>query len=436
MDLRSRRILYSVAIAVFCITGPLLLLYAQGFRIDFSNRQVVKTGSLAISTTPPSASVMLDGRSRPNSTPLLLESMVPGRYSVSISKKGYKSLQTSAVIEPRNTTSIDTALLPESPLRATIAVPFTVIGMHTSRHDASIWIIGRNAEGIQLFRTDRQLSVFTTVATFNNVPSSDPAYSWSSQSRYLALRWHDGTLLLWDTEKDMLAYSSRDVQEIQWDIEIESVVYLLIDTTWWRIDLFNTSSRVVASGEGTLLYPRSNALVVSHNFSDRTIIQRFDVRNLSEDGSARLTVDYPVTTIALFGHYVALSDEQEVRLVRPDGVGIAKFPIAQVKKMDVTSDNRALLIQTTNELWILNDALKQPLLLLRAGDISAVEWYVENRTLFALHGDTLEAFNTVQPELRPGTLGQIPGGTLLAHGIQKELLASDGAHIYTYEIFL
>lgn len=89
MSLFVRRfIFYSLAL-IFLITAPIILGYAAGFRYNFKQRRVIKTGALILETTPKGASITLNGASRTEKTPTKIMNLTPSEYSVAISREGY-----------------------------------------------------------------------------------------------------------------------------------------------------------------------------------------------------------------------------------------------------------------------------------------------------------------------------------------------------------
>lgn len=101
MDLRLRRLFYLSFMAAFAILAVVLLLYARGFRLDFTNRHLVKTGSLVIETQPTRARVSLNGKPQSERTNTVFEYLVPGTYIVRLEKEGYLPREYTVEITPR-----------------------------------------------------------------------------------------------------------------------------------------------------------------------------------------------------------------------------------------------------------------------------------------------------------------------------------------------
>jgi len=81
---------YAVSIAGFVVVAGYALLYATGYRIDFRDWTLRKTGVLAISTKPSGATVYINGRKYARPTPITLRNMLPGTYSVKLELADYR----------------------------------------------------------------------------------------------------------------------------------------------------------------------------------------------------------------------------------------------------------------------------------------------------------------------------------------------------------
>ncbi|MDZ4243777.1 MAG: PEGA domain-containing protein, partial [Candidatus Doudnabacteria bacterium] len=88
MTLRSRVLLIVSGLIIFMIAGPSIVLLARGFRYDFSQNRIVKTGTLVVKTEPRGARVFLNGQEL-KTTPLIHRFLTPGEYSLEIQKDNY-----------------------------------------------------------------------------------------------------------------------------------------------------------------------------------------------------------------------------------------------------------------------------------------------------------------------------------------------------------
>ena len=70
MKLRNRFMLVGFGILVFLIATPILVLFSGGYKIDWKNHTIVKTGAFVVKTLPSKADVYInnaeiDGKTGP-----------------------------------------------------------------------------------------------------------------------------------------------------------------------------------------------------------------------------------------------------------------------------------------------------------------------------------------------------------------------------------
>ncbi len=101
MTRTTRRILFYCAIIIFIGISWVVLLYAQGYKYDFSQERFIRTGAIYIKTNT-SAQVLIDGKSTTN-TSLLTNSvsiggLLPATHIVSVQKSGYSLWQKKVTV--------------------------------------------------------------------------------------------------------------------------------------------------------------------------------------------------------------------------------------------------------------------------------------------------------------------------------------------------
>lgn len=113
MEKRTRRILFLFFFSVFTVVAPILILYVQGYRIDFENKKLTQTGGIFIKTiTPKQAEVHLDDKPAAKTdlffSSTLIENLLPKTYNIKVQKQNYyvweKNLEVKEkqVVEARN----------------------------------------------------------------------------------------------------------------------------------------------------------------------------------------------------------------------------------------------------------------------------------------------------------------------------------------------
>lgn len=102
-----------VAVTLFLGVAISFILFARGYRIDFQKKSVSSTGILAISSSPKTAQVFINGEFK-GVTDLNLN-MPPGKYTVEIKKEGYIPYTKSLSLKGELVEAIDPILFPINP---------------------------------------------------------------------------------------------------------------------------------------------------------------------------------------------------------------------------------------------------------------------------------------------------------------------------------
>ena len=88
------------------VTSLTLIVYS-GYRIDFKNFRLVKTGSLYINTNPGKTDIYLNNKKITQKTPTIINQLNPGEYDLKLVKEGYKEWEQKVEIIPSITSFVN-----------------------------------------------------------------------------------------------------------------------------------------------------------------------------------------------------------------------------------------------------------------------------------------------------------------------------------------
>lgn len=97
-------IAYIVADIIFVLVAAYAVMYATGYRVDFGDWSIHKTGVLAITTKPNGATVYINDKKYSRTTPITMRNMLPGDYSIKLSLEGYRPFAKTIKIVSREVT--------------------------------------------------------------------------------------------------------------------------------------------------------------------------------------------------------------------------------------------------------------------------------------------------------------------------------------------
>jgi len=115
MKRKSRLIVLGFCVFLFFLIAPLILLYSQGYRFDFEENKIVKTGGIFIKVSNTSAEIYIDEKFV-NQTGFfgnsaLIENLLPKKYNIEVKKTGFQTWQKNLEIKEKEVTKVENILL-------------------------------------------------------------------------------------------------------------------------------------------------------------------------------------------------------------------------------------------------------------------------------------------------------------------------------------
>lgn len=202
MKHKEAAVFITLSLALITSISILILLFAQGYRINIEEQAVEKTGILSIHSNPSNALIYVNDVPQ-ESTDHSITGLSEGSYTVKIEKPGYQSWKKEVIVEEGRATVIQALLIslfPEiKPLTLTGVSETTIspkgkkIAYKINAENATvtqpggIWIMDLEEQSFSLFSESAYLIKDTADITYSN-----KTMEWSPDSQ---------TILL--TEKDL-----------------------------------------------------------------------------------------------------------------------------------------------------------------------------------------------------------------------------------------
>lgn len=116
MKLQTRKRIFYVFILLFVVIGGGVVLYAEGWRINFSTLEAEKAGGIYIHSYPTNAAITLNGKPIQNQSAFLspgtfISGLFPKTYTLSLSAEGYDAWTENAPVAPSLVTEMKYAVL-------------------------------------------------------------------------------------------------------------------------------------------------------------------------------------------------------------------------------------------------------------------------------------------------------------------------------------
>jgi hypothetical protein len=137
MTRRTRRTIFYVLVVLFVVAGSAVVLYADGWRLDFATFRTEKVGGIYVRAFPENASITLDGKPIPNESNFLshgtlITNLYPKTYTLGLSVPGYDTWKEDAAVAPSLVVEMKYAVL----------VPQTGTAVATTSDITNFFVIG------------------------------------------------------------------------------------------------------------------------------------------------------------------------------------------------------------------------------------------------------------------------------------------------------
>ncbi|HPN15060.1 MAG TPA: PEGA domain-containing protein [bacterium] len=99
-----RKILPWLFTIIFLIMAPAVVFYTSGYRWNPKKNAIERNGTLIVDTVPSGASIKLNGKTIPETTPITLQNMAPGSYKIELELKDHHPWSKTLWVEPERVT--------------------------------------------------------------------------------------------------------------------------------------------------------------------------------------------------------------------------------------------------------------------------------------------------------------------------------------------
>jgi hypothetical protein len=332
MRLRTRFSLIAGGIVIFLILAPLIVLYARGFKYDFESGKLLKTGTLVVKTDPSKTQVFLNDDSTGVEAPINIRFLLPGDYTIKITKDGYQTWIKHLPINSQFVT----------------------------------WAAGNNDKLFLFFNEAKEIGNWA--GTDQHISSDQSEIVFKSADRTYLLRTEDGSIdNLGEASSIKLPFLPRGTS-VHWT-NANQIWQLLQTAEHWPLSplQFTEIEDVGSTGDHTAILLNSDLYLM--------------------DVSKTTLIDKSVSTFTIDDQgvwYISQGELKQYSFTQGNSRVIASdIPSAQQAQI-IRADNQLYLI-LDNELYQLNDTLQKIY-----GPVTFARW--ENDAKKLLYGNDNEIY--------------------------------------------
>ena len=108
---KVRACLFYLSVTVFLAGLPFILSSALGYKFNTRTFKFAKTGIISLKTQPEGASIYLDGKLMNEKTPVTINELLPGTYSLTLQLKEHYPWVSQVYVEPRKVARLEKIIL-------------------------------------------------------------------------------------------------------------------------------------------------------------------------------------------------------------------------------------------------------------------------------------------------------------------------------------
>lgn len=357
MSKRTRSYLFYAFVLLFIVITAYTIIYASGYKLNFSNFKLQKTGMLNIDTKPDGAIVLLDGKPAESifkkifqdkqlysKTPLKLKNLLPGEYEVAIKLDGYWDWQKKLSIKPGITTYIEDVILFKKDLP--LLLHQDEIQIFPSSNKQKVLVSTRDGNFIYDLASNEGSAA--GALTPENISS---AY-WSQDDKKILVnnKW------LYEISDRLIPVSQilpADAMQIRWNQYDSTLLYYMLDGKIFRLNLANNKSEQIYMQEKAIDFLTAPADIYTlMTANGQTILARY---SLPEKKMLR-KIDLPASPDYAFpeqtGKFLSVADKRRdiLYLLDPSAANPLYETVNNAKGWQWISDDN-LLFYNDSEIW-------------------------------------------------------------------------------------
>lgn len=402
--------------------------YAIGWRYNTATNKLEKVSAISISTQPDKATVTVDGRQNERLTPLSLNNLLAGVYTITISKNGYYSWEKEITAYTDQVTRIPLIRLlsvfehsQQINERTTTAIQYSPKG--------SYWAVVTDAD-ITIYDSKSK----TTLWTYNAIPA-DGVIQWSPDENYISYRSSVDNSVAGVIVPDQELFSisalvSEPIISYQWSTEEPHILYTHTGIGLYRVNVFQKTATLL-SAEPTGQY------VGGDLFMTRTDNQlTLHTADLARSAVLNIPAHHMVLSSPPEQGYLLTLDQTAKRLfvTSLESLSTEHF-LEQVVGIDWPTDSSKLLYFNTNELWIWDWQTQTKSLVLRTSSKITGARLIADGHYVAYYGPATNlTFIEVAGPQRNSYATTLSGVTAMTYHAQQQQLgvaSINGAYLYT-----
>ena len=408
---------------LFIAVAPVLILYSQGYRLDFDSFKIVKTGGIFLKIFPKQTEIYLDGKPIKKTDfffgSALIGDLLPKKYAVKIAKEDYQTWEKRFEVQAKMVSEAKfIVLFPEK-------IDFSVLAENAQ----NFWLSPDGKEIIfqEPGKDDWALKLYDLKRNIKSHLIGEKTIS-SRGAELISLEWPD------DSREIFLKVAALE-QEKNFVLKLDSAPLVL------------TERKIPTGPKGTIALEESddefyyldnlgNLYITDSSFTAKIKLNQIPFKPSQE-------TKYELEIISDF---IFLAENENLYLLNKESGAFEKF-FDGIKDLKISPDKKKMVFFSDSEIWILflKDSQEQPqkksgekLLLFRTEkEIEDVFWLNPDYLVF-WEGGAIRAVETDdRDKIQIWDIGKISSPLKMSFSVlDNKIYALSGGEIFFSESIL
>ena len=401
MTLLHRRILYSLFFLVFFITAPIVILWAQGYRYNFSQHCLQKTGVLFLESKPSKANIFLNKKLQNETTTARLKNLLPDDYFVEVKKDNFQTWQKNLKVNESQTTFAQyIRLFKQNPKIENI---FSEKIIQTSEKiNDNLAIIYEKDKQNHLGILNFENQNLTELTLLNFTPEK---IILSQDSLFILLITSFNENLIFDVKNkkiiDLTKITKQNIKKINWFKNNEDeIIYIQTNNNLLKSNLISNKSIVLISQPILDFYLINNSIFWLQKTSSQILLNKVELNNLK---NIQTISTLPISDSYEFQKtpetHLSLLDKNNNIFYLIDIKDNTKQIFPEINYMSWSPNNKNILLINDFEIIVFDLEKQEKNLIVRLSNkILQTFWYPVSTHIIYLTNENIKAVENISDE--------------------------------------
>ena len=366
MSKKINFIFFIVFSIIAVLTTAFVIITYSGYKIDFKYMRLIKTGSIYINTNPTKADIYIDNKKIDQRTPAIINHVIPGRHTITLEKKGYKTWETNIDVPPEITTFLNYELIYEDiELSKTSELSNQALILSNNKRYILYIKHENNLNNVYVYdiASQEQFKIYSTISNIGRIEwAPDDKRVLLEDSKFLVINLNIIELPVINNAIQSYKLINLntlipDIADIIWNQSADNILVITNDKQLYKVDInseeitkinINDFGRIGLFINDKIIYINNQNILREYNISSDLTNEYIDYNNIKN--------------IKYYDDYIVLLNNQDMFIIfrkdlKSEPIKLSGDRIEFNKNRVITFNNSEINIYDLRE-GVLNNTLR------------------------------------------------------------------------------